>query len=32
MALESAGAFGISFDEIRMTRQTGEATSCPPNT
>jgi beta-glucosidase len=32
MALESAGAFGISFDEIRITRQTGEATSCPPNT
>jgi beta-glucosidase len=32
LAIESAGAFGISFDDIRITRQTGGAASCPPNT
>jgi len=32
MALESDGAFGISFDDIRITRQNGGAASCPPNT
>jgi hypothetical protein len=32
MAIESAGSFGVSFDDIRITRQSGGATTCPPNT
>ena len=32
MAIESAGSFGVSFDDIRITRQPAGATSCPPNT
>ena len=32
LAIESAGAFGISFDDIRITQQNGGAASCPPNT
>jgi len=31
LAIESAGAFAVSFDDIRITRQPGGAT-CPPNT
>jgi beta-glucosidase len=32
MAIESAGSFGVSFDDIRITRQSAGATTCPPNT
>ena len=32
LAIESAGSFGVSFDDIRIKRQTGRAASCPPNT
>jgi beta-glucosidase len=32
IAIESAGSFGVSFDDIRITRQPAGATSCPPNT
>ena len=31
LAIESAGPFGVSFDDIRITRQQGAA-KCPPNT
>jgi hypothetical protein len=31
LALESAGPFAVSFDDIRIVRQAG-ATACPPNT
>jgi len=32
LAIESAGPFGVSFDDIRITRQTGGSAACPPNT
>jgi beta-glucosidase len=32
LALESAGSFGVSFDDIRITRQSGGSAACPPNT
>ena len=32
LALESAGPFGISLDDVRITRQNGATASCPPNT
>ena len=31
LALETAGPFAVSFDDIRITRQAG-ASTCPPNT
>jgi beta-glucosidase len=32
LAIESAGEFAVSFDDIRIERQNGTATSCPPKT
>jgi hypothetical protein len=32
LTIESSGAFGVSFDDVRITRQSGGTTSCPPNT
>src|SRR3954469_15973294 len=32
LAIESAGPFGVSFDDIRITRQSGGSAACPPNT
>jgi beta-glucosidase len=32
LAIESAGPFAVSFDDIRITRQSGVSAACPPNT